>query len=170
MLPPRSPLAEPVRRRILGIDPGTRITGWGLVELEGSRSRLVACGAIRTKGPDMDGRLLEIHTGLVRVLAESSPGVVALERPFLGKNPSAALAVGMARGVAVLAAAQAGLRVRELTPAMVKKAVVGNGNAAKEQVAAMVRVLLGVRDLPGPADVTDALAVALAATHRLALA
>ena len=156
-------------RRVLGIDPGTRVTGWGVVETTGNRMRLVACGALRLDDEEIAARLLAIREGLRGVVAEHAPSAVALERPFLGKNPHSALTVGMARGVAMLAAADAGLEVREYSPAVVKKAVVGNGNASKHQVAQMVRVILGLPSAPEPADATDALAVALAEAHRAGL-
>ena len=114
----------------------------------------------------MPVRLRELRDGLVEILQEARPGVVSVERPFLGRNPQTALAIGMARAVALLTAADLGSEVHEYTPAMVKKAVVGRGGASKEQVAAMVRVILGIDETPRPADATDALAVALAHAHR----
>jgi crossover junction endodeoxyribonuclease RuvC len=165
---PRAPLAPSVRR-ILGVDPGTRVTGWGVVEVSGNRSRLVACGAVRTAGPSLAGRLREVHVALRDVASLHSPGVLAVERPFFGKNASSALAVGMARGTAFLVAAEAGIDVREYPPATVKRAVVGNGAASKEQVSRMVSLLLGLAKAPEPADATVALAVALADAHRAAL-
>lgn len=162
-------MASPPSRRVLGIDPGTRVTGWGVVETTGNRTRLVACGALRLVHGEIAGRLLELRDGLRRVVAEHGPAAVALERPFLGKNPNSALTVGMARGVAMLAASDAGLPVHEYTPAVVKKAVVGNGNASKHQVAQMVRVILGLAAAPEPPDATDALAIALAEAHRAGL-
>lgn len=162
-MPPATP-----SRRILGVDPGTRVAGWGVVEVTGNRSRLVACGVVKTKGTDMPQRLLQVRDGLRAVVAEHRPGVLAVERPFFGKNASSALAVGMARGVAFVVAAEAGLEVREYPPATVKSAVVGNGNASKEQVAKMVALILGLASVPEPADATDAVAVALADAHRAA--
>lgn len=164
--PPRS---APVARRILGVDPGTRVAGWGVVEVAGNRTRLVACGAIRARGDDIPKRLLDVHDALRCVIAEHRPGVLAVERPFFGKNASSALAVGMARGTAFLVAAEAGLEVREYPPATVKRAVVGNGNASKDQVGRMVSLLLGLAAVPEPSDATDALAVALADAHRAPL-
>lgn len=155
-------------RRILGVDPGTRVAGWGVVEVTGNRSRLVACGVVKTKGTDMPGRLLQVRDGLRAVVAAHAPNVLVVERPFFGKNASSALAVGMARGVAFVVAAEAGIEVREYPPATVKSAVVGNGNASKEQVAKMVTLILGLAAVPEPADATDAVAVALADAHRAA--
>jgi crossover junction endodeoxyribonuclease RuvC len=160
---------SPVVRRILGVDPGTRVTGWGVVEVSGNRSRLVACGAVRTAAETLAGRLREVHVALRDVAAGHRPGVLAVERPFFGKNASSALTVGMARGTAFLVAAEAGIEVREYPPAVVKRAVVGNGGASKEQVARMVSLLLGLAAAPEPADATDALAVALADAHRAQL-
>lgn len=156
-------------RRILGVDPGTRVAGWGVVEVSGNQSRLVACGVVRTRGDDIPQRLLQVRDALREVVAAHRPDVLAVERPFFGKNASSALAVGMARGVALLAAAEAGLDVHEYPPATVKRAVVGNGNASKEQVGRMVSLLLGLATVPEPADATDALAVALADAHRAPL-
>ena len=151
------------------MDPGTRIAGWGVVEISGNQTRLVACGAVRTKGPAIADRLREVSEGLRAVVQAHKPTVLAVERPFFGKNASSALAVGMARGIAFLTASEAGLEVREYPPATVKRAVVGNGNASKDQVARMVTLLLGLPSVPQPADATDALAVALADAHRAAL-
>ena len=153
-------------RRVLGIDPGTRVAGWGVVEVRGSSARMVAAGAIRTRTTSVAERLVEIRDALQAVISEHAPDVVSVETPYFGKNATSALVVGMARGIALLTAADAGLPVHEYPPATVKKAVVGRGSASKAQVAAMVRVLLGLRDVPGPADVTDALAIALAHVHR----
>jgi crossover junction endodeoxyribonuclease RuvC len=159
------PPAPPVRR-ILGVDPGTRVAGWALVEVAGNRSRLVACGVMRMRAEGMAGRLLEFGAALRTVIREQSPNAIAVETQFFGKGAPAAFAVGMSRGVALFVAAESDVAVHEYTPATVKKAVVGNGNASKEQVAAMVRVLLGLAETPKPADVTDAIAIALAHAHR----
>ncbi len=152
--------------RVLGVDPGTRVAGWGVVQVKGNANRLVAAGAIRTRGKTMALRLAEVRAGLAEVIATHEPTVVAVETPFIGKSPKSALAVGMARAAAMIAAGDAGLEVHEYPPATVKKAVVGRGGASKEQVAAMVRVLLGLATTPEPEDATDALAVALAFVHR----
>jgi crossover junction endodeoxyribonuclease RuvC len=162
-VPPAPPV--PVRR-ILGIDPGTRVAGWALVETSGNRSKLAAYGVVKMKTESMPTRLKELADGLRDVVRAQAPTVVSVESQFFHKSPTATLAVGMARGVALVVAADAGLAVHEYTPATVKKAVVGNGNASKEQVAAMVRVILGLAETPKPADVTDAIAIALAHAHR----
>lgn len=153
-------------RRILGVDPGTRVAGWGVIERDGNASRLVACGAVRMKAGPIERRLATLAAELRTVIGAHRPTVIVVERPFFGKNANSALAVGMARGVAFLAAAEAGVIVREYPPAIVKQAVTGNGAAAKSRVAQMVRVLLGLAAAPEPADVTDALALAIADAHR----
>lgn len=160
------PPAPPPVRRILGIDPGTRVAGWALVETSGNRSKLAAFGVLKMRTESMPTRLKELADGLRDVIRAQAPTVIAVETQFFGKSASAALAVGMARGVALLVAADAALEIHEYTPATVKKAVVGNGNASKEQVAAMVRVILGLAEAPKPADVTDAIAIALTHAHR----
>lgn len=153
-------------RRILGIDPGTRVAGWALLETSGNRSKLVAFDVLRLKTESMPTRLKELADGLRDVIRAQAPTAIAVETQFFGKSASSALAVGMSRGVALLVAADANVPIHEYTPATVKKAVVGNGNASKEQVAAMVRVILGLAETPKPADVTDAIAIALAHAHR----
>ena len=153
-------------RRVLGVDPGTRVAGWGVVDWQGSSARMVACGAIRMAGKEMPDRLAELRRGLAEVVEAHRPTTLAVERPFVGKNARSALSVGMAMGVAMIVGADHGLDVHEYTPAVVKKAVVGNGGAAKEQVASMVCLILGLAEAPRPADATDALAVALTHTHR----
>jgi len=159
------PVAKPVFR-VLGVDPGTRVAGWGVIDVRGSKASLVSAAAIRTRADSVPGRLAELHAALVAVVAKWKPACVAIETPFFGRNANSALVVGMARGIAVLTAAEAGLPVHEYPPATIKKAVVGRGGASKEQVAAMVRVILGLREVPKPADVTDALAIALTHIHR----
>lgn len=158
--------ASTAPRRILGVDPGTRVAGWGVVEVRGNQARLVAAGAVRTRSPTVPERLVEVRDALREVIREHAPDAMSVETPYFGKNAASALVVGMARGVALLTAAETGLPVHEYPPATVKKAVVGRGSASKEQVAAMVRVVLGLREVPGPADVTDAIAIALAHVHR----
>jgi crossover junction endodeoxyribonuclease RuvC len=156
----------PPCRRILGIDPGTRVAGWALVESTGNRSRLLAFDVLRMRTEAMPARLHELAEGLRAVIRLQSPTALAVETQFFGKSAGAALAVGMSRGVALLVAAESGVAIHEYTPATVKKAVVGNGNASKEQVAAMVRVILGLAQAPKPTDVTDAIAIALTHAHR----
>jgi crossover junction endodeoxyribonuclease RuvC len=152
--------------RVFGIDPGSDSTGYGCVDTDGSRHHMVACGAIRhaaaTSFPD---KLLEIHRRLAALLAEHRPACVAIENLFHAVNVRSALKLGHARGVAMLAAVEAGVRVVEYTPAEVKRAVVGYGRAEKPQVQQMVAVLLGLTTVPTPHDAADALAVAICHVH-----
>jgi crossover junction endodeoxyribonuclease RuvC len=151
----------------LGIDPGTARCGFGVVALDGGHLRLVDAGVIRTdsSGTDAD-RLRGLHAALVELLGQHRPQRVGVERLFFQRNVQTAMAVGQARGVALLAAAQAGLLVDEPTPNEVKQAVCGNGAADKGQVAAMVARLLGVTIDGVPDDATDALAVAIGCAYR----
>jgi crossover junction endodeoxyribonuclease RuvC len=148
--------------RIFGIDPGSVRTGFGCVESDGSRHRLVRCGAIaapaRLAFPE---RLHLIHRELAEMLADCRPDAVAVESVFHAVNARSALQLGHARGVALLAACQAGLAVTEYPPAEVKRAVVGYGRAEKHQVQQMIKLLLGLERAPSPHDVADALAVAI---------
>lgn len=153
--------------RVLGIDPGTRVVGWGVVERKGGAVRAVAWGALRAPASrEVPERLRILHEGILALVVEHRPEAVAVEEAFFGKGARAALALGEGRGVALLAAALAGLPVRQYPPATVKKAVTGRGAAPKEQVGAMVRVILGLPTPPEPADAADALAVAICALHR----
>lgn len=148
--------------RILGIDPGSLRTGYGCVDTDGTRCQLVSSGVIamspRLAFPD---RLLAIHAALVRTIDECRPSAVAVESLFHAVNPRSAFVLAHARGVIVLAAAQAGLPVVEYAPAEVKRAVVGYGRAEKQQVQHMVRLLLALAEPPTPFDVADALAIAI---------
>jgi crossover junction endodeoxyribonuclease RuvC len=152
--------------RIFGIDPGSDRTGYGCVEVEGSRHQIVLSGAISTTGAkSFPEKLLTIHVGLTALLAECRPDCVAIENLFHAVNARSALKLGHARGVAMLAAVEAGLPVVEYTPAEVKRAVVGYGRAEKQQVQQMVKLLLGLAALPTPHDAADALAVAICHSH-----
>ncbi len=147
--------------RILGIDPGSRITGYGLIDVQGSQLRFVACGTVRTHVTyPFAYRLNEIFEGINEVIQLHDPGVAAVEDVFLATNPRAALKLGHARGAAVVAAMQNGLAVNDYSPRAVKQAVAGYGQAEKKQVQQMVAVLLGLRSQPS-ADAADALAVAI---------
>jgi len=152
--------------KIFGIDPGSERTGYGCLLSDGGRHRLIACGCVaapaRTAFPE---RLLVIHAGLAALLLEHRPDCVAIENIFHAKNVRSALKLGHARGVALLAASQAGVPVAEYTPAEIKRAVVGFGRAEKRQVGSMVRILLGLEDVPSPHDVSDAIAVAICHMH-----
>jgi crossover junction endodeoxyribonuclease RuvC len=152
--------------RIFGIDPGSIRTGYGCVQTDGSRHRLVACGALSGRtGASLPDRLHAIHDGLTRLLRETAPDCVVIENLFHARNVRSALTLGHARGVAVLAAVQARLPVLEYTPAEIKLAVVGYGRAEKTQIQRMVTLLLGLDTPPSPHDAADALAVAICHAH-----
>lgn len=154
--------------RIIGLDPGLRATGWGVILAEGSRLSHVAHGTIRTNPDDeLAWRLRTVHDALAAVLAEWQPAAAAVEETFVNQNPASTLKLGQVRGVVLLAPALCGLPVAEYAPTVVKKAVVGTGAAAKEQVHAMVgRLLPGVK--VAGADAADALAVAICHAHNAA--
>lgn len=155
--------------RILGIDPGSRITGYGLVEQQGSRLVHIDNGALFTdKAADFPGRLKLIFEGITAVIAEYSPDAVAVEDIFFSTNVRSALKLGQARGAAIAAAVHAGLPVFEYTALQVKKAVVGEGKAAKEQVQRMLVALLRLPEV-AQADASDALAVAICHINSSAL-
>lgn len=153
--------------RVFGIDPGSIRTGYGCVDTDGSRHRLVSCGAITSKtGALLPARLARIYEELTRLLAEASPEAVVIENLFHAKHVRSALTLGHARGVAVLAAVQTGVPVVEYTPAEIKQAVVGHGRAEKTQVQRMIMLLLGLDTAPSPLDASDALAVAICHAHQ----
>lgn len=156
---------------VLGIDPSSTSTGYGLIEETRRRQcRFVDCGCIRPgAGLAFEDRLVFIYDRLSKILEQSAPDAVAIESTFFGKDAQAAAKLGQARGVILLAVRQAGLPVAHYPPAEVKKAVVGGGQATKEQVRFMVCRLLGLRELPGPLDASDALAIALCHLHQAAL-
>lgn len=148
--------------RVLGVDPGLAITGYGVVEGERDVLRPLAYAAIRTPAREpLAQRLLHLYREMTAVLAEYRPAVLAVERLFFGRNVTTAMNVGQARGVVLLCAAQHGVPVVEYTPAQVKQALTGYGAAPKAQVQYMVRALLNLDDVPRPDDVADALAVAV---------
>ncbi|HSL32331.1 MAG TPA: crossover junction endodeoxyribonuclease RuvC [Candidatus Limnocylindrales bacterium] len=153
---------------ILGIDPGTAALGYGIVEKTGGRLRAIDYGCFETS-PDspMPERLLAIHTLLDELMSLHQPAVVAVERLFFSKNAQTAMAVGQARGVVLLTAAQYGRPVREATPNEVKSAIAGYGAADKEQVQRMVQLVLGMPELPRPDDAADALAIAVCIANRI---
>ena len=152
--------------RVFGIDPGSERTGYGCVESDGSRHRMVSCGAITSPAlTSFADRLLAIHTRLAALLEESRPDFVAIENLFFATNVRSALKLGHARGVAMLAAVEAGVPVVEYTPAEIKRAVVGYGRAEKHQVQQMVKLVLGLSTPPSPHDAADALAVAICHLH-----
>jgi crossover junction endodeoxyribonuclease RuvC len=155
---------------ILGVDPGTRVTGWGIVSVDAGEPRPVACDAITPHGRwAVERRLEYIFSELGDVIARFQPVVVAIEQPFVGANARSAMAVGEARTVAMLAAALAGLPVRHYPPATVRQAVAGYGGGDKLQLREMLRLQYRIDDLPENLDATDALAVALChAAHERA--
>jgi crossover junction endodeoxyribonuclease RuvC len=154
--------------RVFGIDPGSTRTGYGCVEADGSRHRIVTCGAIGVPvSAPFSGKLFEIHRRLLELLIECRPDSVAIESIFFAANVRSALKLGHARGVAMLAAAEAGVAVVEYSPAEVKRAVVGYGRAEKPQVQHMVKLLLGLAAPPSPHDAADALAVAICHLHSM---
>jgi len=151
---------------IFGIDPGSDCTGYGCVNTDGSRHTLVTCGAIRTKAAaTFPEKLLVIHARLTTLLSECRPDAVAIENLFHAVNARSALKLGHARGVAMLAAAEAGVPIYEYTPAEVKRVVVGYGRAEKPQVQQMIKMMLSLAEPPSPHDAADALAVAVCHIH-----
>jgi crossover junction endodeoxyribonuclease RuvC len=152
--------------RILGIDPGLRRTGWGVITIDGNRLSFLACGSLATDDKAaLAARLLTIHDGLRRVLAEHTPDEAAVEATFVNKDASATLKLGQARGVAMLVPAIAGLRVAEYAPNLVKKTIVGAGHCEKAQIRMMIGVLLPKAD-PQTDDAADALAIAVTHAHH----
>jgi crossover junction endodeoxyribonuclease RuvC len=151
--------------RIMGLDPGLARMGWGVIAVEGSRLSHVAHGVIVTRTADgLGARLHHLHIEIAAVIAAQSPSAIAVEQAFVAKDPSAALKLGHARAIALLAAAQAGLEIAEYAPNHIKKSVVGVGHAQKEQIQAMVKRLLPTSQVT-QADAADALAAAIAHAH-----
>jgi crossover junction endodeoxyribonuclease RuvC len=155
---------------VFGIDPGSARTGYGCVQSDGTRHRLIACGAISIPvSHSFPQKLQIIHAALAALLAEHRPDCVAIENLFHAVNARSALKLGHARGVAMLAAVEAGLPIVEYTPAEVKQSVVGYGRAEKTQVQSMVQLLLGLSAPPTPHDASDALAIAVCHLHKMNL-
>ncbi len=146
--------------RILGIDPGSRITGYGVVDVTGQQLVHVCNGCIRTSGDDLSARLFEIHTAILALVAEHKPQEVAIEKVFVSRNPGSALKLGQARGAAIVAAAREGAPLFEYSPNEIKQAITGRGHAEKQQIQHMVKILLALTARP-PSDAADALAVAI---------
>jgi crossover junction endodeoxyribonuclease RuvC len=152
--------------RILGIDPGLRRTGWGLIGCEGNRLMYIACGSVETNEKmALAERLVTIHDGLTRIVDEFRPDEAAVEATFVNKDASATLKLGQARGVALLIPARAGISVAEYAPNLVKKTIVGAGHCEKDQIRLMLRVLLPKADPPSH-DAADALAIAVTHAHH----
>ncbi len=154
--------------RVLGIDPGLQKCGWGVIEADGNRLRFIACGLVKTKA-DMPlyARLAQIDEGLLAIIALHRPTVAAIEETFMNNNAASALKLGAARGAAIVAPARHGLAVHEYSANLVKKSVVGNGHASKDQIGMMVRALLPASGKKG-ADEADALAIAICHAHHAA--
>lgn len=156
--------------RVLGLDPGLRVTGWGVVDVDGNRLRHVADGIVRSdERLSLAERLTQLHRGVLAVIAQWQPQEAAVEQTFVNKNPESTLKLGQARGVILLAPALAGLPVGEYAATLVKQSVVGTGRAAKDQVGMMVRTLLPGCMVESP-DAADALAVAICHSHHRATA
>ena len=151
--------------RVLGIDPGLRRLGWGVIEVEGSRISHIGNGVCCSVGEDLAARLLSLHEQLSAVVAEMRPDTAAVEQTFVNKDGAGTLKLGQARGIAMLVPAQAGLNVGEYAPNTVKKTVVGVGHADKRQIDHMVRLQLPGVEIVG-ADAADALAIALCHAHH----
>ncbi|HEX5707208.1 MAG TPA: crossover junction endodeoxyribonuclease RuvC [Pyrinomonadaceae bacterium] len=153
--------------RVLGIDPGSETTGWGVVEGDARRYGLVAYGTIKASARErFAARLLKIHTGVAELLAKFRPDVCAVEESFVAVNAKTALKLGHVRGVVLVAAESARVEIAEYAPRLVKQTVVGYGAAEKHQVQEMVRVLLALKEPPAPFDASDALAVAITHLHH----
>jgi crossover junction endodeoxyribonuclease RuvC len=152
--------------RILGIDPGLRRTGWGLIDVDGNRLAFVGCGSVATNDrASLSARLLQIYDGLAGVIERFAPHEAAVEATFVNKDASATLKLGQARGVALLVPARAGIGVAEYAPNLVKKTIVGAGHGDKAQIRMMVGVLLPKAD-PSSDDAADALAIAVCHAHH----
>lgn len=147
---------------IIGIDPGTEVTGFGIIEVSGNDYKVIDYGCIRPpRGRKLTDRYLIIFNALEELLVKYEPDALAIETQYVAKNAQSAIKLGMARGVAVVAAKRKGLPIYEYTPSKAKKAVVGNGNASKQQVQGMIKMLLKLPVLPTPEDAADALALAI---------
>ncbi|MFQ5400061.1 MAG: crossover junction endodeoxyribonuclease RuvC [Anaerolineae bacterium] len=153
--------------RILGLDPGTATTGYGVIEVEDGRLSAVAFGVIRTSPQDSVGqRLQHIYQGVNQLITEFQPDLAAVEELFFGRNVTTAISVGQARGVLMLALVNAGIPIGEYSPPVIKGAVTGYGKADKAQVQLMVRTLLDLEETPRPDDAADGLAVAITHYHH----
>ncbi|WP_299925327.1 crossover junction endodeoxyribonuclease RuvC [uncultured Pelagimonas sp.] len=151
--------------RVLGIDPGLRNLGWGVIEVDGSRLRHIGNGVCHSTGTELAVRLLSLHEQLTDVLRKYAPDIAAVEKTFVNKDAVGTLKLGQARGIALLVPAQFGLPIGEYAPNSVKKTVVGVGHADKNQIAHMVKMQLPGVDLAGP-DAADALAIAICHAHH----
>lgn len=152
--------------RIIGIDPGTGILGFGVIDIIKNTPKLVTAGVIKTPAhTPLDERLVEIYDGLTEIIAETNPAVMSIEKLFFARNVTTAMSVSHARGVAMLAGKKAGLSIAEYTPLQIKQTLTGYGKADKKQMQEMVRLQLNLKEIPRPDDAADALAAAI--THQL---
>ncbi len=159
--------SRPSSVRVLGIDPGSESMGYGIVDTDGRKHRLVAVGAIRApRHASFNARLLNVDTKLTSIIEQYAPQVCSIEEAFYAVNVKTAIKLGHVRGVAIVAAARAKLSIFEYTPAAIKSALVGYGRAEKAQVGEMVRLLLNLREVPEPHDASDALAAAICHIHN----
>ncbi|MDH3346804.1 MAG: crossover junction endodeoxyribonuclease RuvC [Desulfobulbaceae bacterium] len=166
---PRSTIINNREIRIIGIDPGSRVTGYGIISKIGPQIGFVTCGTVRTDSKTAFSlRLLEIHEGLSEVISHYQPDTAAVEDMFVSRNPNTALKLGQARGVAILAALQAGISVQDYAARFIKQMVTGYGNADKDQVRNMVRDLLELNNLPS-SDAADGLAAAICHAYQMGL-
>lgn len=154
--------------RILGIDPGTGILGFGVIQVEKGKPQLVDAGVIRTPVKEDDAvRLRTIYDELMDIIAQTKPQQMSVEKLFFARNTTTAMTVAQARGVVLLCGMQAGLTIHEYTPMQIKQALTGYGRAEKKQIQEMVRVVLGLKEIPKPDDAADALAAAI--THSMTM-
>lgn len=154
--------------RVLGIDPGSETTGWGVVEGDGRRYQLIEYGTVKsTPRERFSARLLKISDGIEALITKYHPDAFSIEEAFYATNVKVALKLGQVRGVALLAAERAGLDIHEYAPRLIKQTVVGYGNAEKHQVQEMVKVLLSLAEVPEPHDAADALAIAICHFHHV---
>jgi crossover junction endodeoxyribonuclease RuvC len=154
--------------RIIGIDPGTGILGFGVIDAVGGRTKLVTAGVITTPAhTPLPDRLEEIYQGLTDIIKETNPEVMAIEKLFFAQNVTTAMSVSHARGVAMLTGKQAHLKIEEYTPLQIKQTMTGYGRATKKQIQEMVRLQLGLKDVPKPDDCADALAAAIMCAFTL---
>ncbi len=154
--------------RILGIDPGTGILGFGVIDVKNGKTKLVTAGVIRTPAhTPLPERLVEIYDGLTEIVKETNPTVMAIEKLFFNQNVTTAISVAQARGVAMLVGQQAGMQIEEYTPLQIKQTITGYGKADKKQVQEMVRIQLGLTEVPKPDDCADALGAAIMCAFML---
>lgn len=152
--------------RIIGIDPGTGILGFGVIDAKNGKTKLVTAGVITTPShTPLAERLEEIYNGLTEIIAETKPDIMSIEKLFFAQNVTTAMSVSHARGVAMLTAQQAKLNIEEYTPLQIKQTMVGYGRATKKQVQEMVRLQLGLSEVPKPDDCADALAAAIMSAY-----